>query len=115
MKHLIVVFTILYSQCQTFPIPSDQIIKYRVSSKYFNRQNNSSSSTDNSLFELLSKIHYGTKEPSTVVSEQVTTIANELHLEDISNDNKSNDGDATTAINSIANEYPEVISPYMYS
>lgn len=115
MKYFFVFFTLFLSQCQSFPIPSGQIIKYRVSSKYFNRQNDTSSSTDSSLYQLLSQIHYGTKEPSTseapstIVNEEVTTISNELHLEDISSDNKNNDGDVTTVINSITNEYPEVI------
>lgn len=117
MKYFLVLLTLLFSQYQSLPIPSGQIIKYRVSSKYFNRQNvtSSSSSSDNSLYQLLSQIHYGTKEPSiteapsTVENEQVTTIANELHLEDISSDNKNNDDDVTTVINSITNEYPEVI------
>lgn len=108
MRHFIVIFTLFLSQCQSLPIPAGQIIKYRVSSKYFNRQNDTSSSTDNSLYQLLSQIHYGTKdsltgeEPSTVVSEQVTTIANEIPLE-------QHEDVVTTVINDIANEYPEVI------
>lgn len=114
MKHFLVLFTLLFSQYQSLPIPTGQIIKYRVSSKYFNRPNDTSSSTDNSLYQLLSQMHYGTKEPSiteapTVENEKVTTTADKLHLEDISNDNKNNDGDVTTVINSITNEYPEVI------
>lgn len=112
MKQLFVIFTLFLSQYQTFPIPSGQIIKYRVSSKYFNRQNITSTSSDNSLYQLLSQIHYGpstSEVPATIVSEQVTTTANELYPEDSSNDNKNNDADVTTVINSITNEYPEVI------
>lgn len=104
MRHFIVIFTLFLSQCQSFPLPAGQIIKYRVSSKYFNRQNDTS---DNSLYQLLSQIHYGTKEPSTVVaSEQVTTIANELPLE-------QHKDAATTVINDITNEYPEVIFSFL--
>jgi hypothetical protein len=85
-----------------------------VSSKYFDRPIETQSSSDNSLYQLLSQIHYGPKEPSTneapsTVESEVTTTSNELHLEDIPSDNKNNDGDVTTVINSITNEYPEVI------
>lgn len=117
MKFLILFLSLLCSQCLSLPIPSGQVIKYRVSSKYFSRPNDTSSTADNSLYQLLSQIHYGPKEqptseaPSAIVSEEVTTLASELHLGDISSDNKSNDGDATTVMNGIANEYPEVIFP----
>lgn len=123
MRHLLLLFTLLLSHCQSFPLPAGQIIKYRVSSKYFSRPNGTSVAAENSssLYNLLTQIHYGdsssNKTPATV-DEQVTTTANELHpLSDGSNDNKNNnenndDGDVTTvtAINSIANESPEVIS-----
>lgn len=131
MKHLLLLFTFLLSQCQSFPLPAGQIIKYRVSSKYFNRPNGTSVAAENSssLYNLLTQIHYGdgsssnsNKAPSETsaitTNEQVTTTANELlpHSDDGSNDNKNNenndDGDVTTvtAINSITNESPEVIS-----
>lgn len=116
MRLLLILFTLLFSQCLSFPIPTGQIIKYRVSSKYFNRQNATASSTDNSLYQILSQMHYGTKEPSTIEppttlseSEQVSTVINESHPEDISDGNKNNDSDVTTVINSITNQYPEVI------
>ena len=112
MRHLLILFTLVLSQCKSFPLPAGQTIKYRVSSKYFNRLNNTSDTAvenSSSLYNLLSQIHFG---GNKVTDEQVTTIANELHLDDVvSNDNKSkynNDSDVTT-VTAITNESPEVI------
>lgn len=113
MRHLLILFTLVLSHCKSFPLPAGQVVKYRVSSKYFNRLNNTSAATavenSSSLYNLLSQIHYGgNKAPST---EQVTTIVNELHLDDVSNDNKSNDNNESdvTTVTAITNESPEVI------
>lgn len=106
MRHLLILFTLVLSQCKSFPLPAGQTIKYRVSSKYFNRANNTSATAvenSSSLYNLLSQIHFG---GNKVTDEQVTTIANELHLV-VSNDD-NNDSDVTTDA-AITNESPEVI------
>lgn len=63
----------------------------------------------------MSQIHYGGNKVTDEVpsTEQVTTIANELHL--VSNDNKSNDDNDSdvTTVEAITNESPEVIFPFL--
>lgn len=66
MRYLFILFALVISQCKSLPLPVGQIVKYRVSSKYFNRLNYTSVAAENSnsLYNLLSQIHYG-KEAST--------------------------------------------------
>lgn len=125
MKNLFIFLTLVLSQCKSYPLPAGQIIKYRVSSKYFNRLNDTSAAVtgenSNSLYNLLSQIHYGKTPMITTTTERGTTIVNELSTDDvttaISNVNKNNvvnddgDSDVTTVTETISNESPEVTFP----
>lgn len=65
MRHLVIIAIILQcvAKLHCLPLPgSGEIIKYRVSSKYFNRANGTTQNdghSKNSLYNLLSQIHYG--------------------------------------------------------
>ncbi|KAG5677426.1 hypothetical protein PVAND_007184 [Polypedilum vanderplanki] len=68
---LTILFTIVLNFCielKCLPLPSGQIIKYRVPSKYFNLKNE----TSNDLYNLLTKIHFG----DATTQSPVTTIQN---------------------------------------
>lgn len=68
------------------PVPVGQIIKYRVPSKYFNRDETSVGTTSstaegsNSLYSILSQIHFGGEK------EKVTKIAATTTISSISDD-----------------------------
>lgn len=60
----------------SLPFPAGQTVKYRVPSKYFNKSPESS----DSLYNLLTQIHYGGQPQS------LTPDLNDIQSEDISND-----------------------------
>lgn len=75
MKYSVIVVVALYSlTVSSYPIPAGQIIKYSLPSKYFNRSN----STANSLYDVLSQIHYGGKGDATSKVEQPVDQTTEL-------------------------------------
>lgn len=65
-----------------FPIPGQQVVKYRVSNKFFNTPNSNENSKQNSnaLYNLLSQIHYGgISQPNVIPID-----TNKIQTEDIS-------------------------------
>lgn len=94
---LIILFTIVLSCCielQSRPLPAGQIIKYRVSSKYFTRKNE----TSNELYNLLTQIHFGDATQTTAAATTIGNVQEETTTEEI-----------------ISNESPEVILCSNYS
>lgn len=83
------------------PLPAGQIVKYRVPTKYFNKQNETAQEGSSSLYSFLSQIHYGGSSPT------VTINTNEISSEDVTNENNAvPEGEATTGIST--NKSPEV-------
>lgn len=104
----------IISQCiislQSLPLPSDQIINYRVSSKYFNRPNGVTSPDEspNSLYSLLTQIHYGSKSDG---DNEVAPTSSTIQKDEIINNIDAVEAEAQTEMEStnVANELPEVI------
>jgi hypothetical protein len=76
----IIVFAIVLRCCielHALPLPAGQVIKYRVSSKYFSRNNATTSNehSRDSLYSLLTQIHYGdaAQQPQMTTIEPATT------------------------------------------
>jgi hypothetical protein len=90
-------FTQCYIELKSLPLPAGQVIKYRVSSKYFNRNN--VTSEDNSLYNLLTQIHYNGNQVSEVSTNN--------------NNNRESDGAATFDV--ATNEPPEVKNFFKFS
>lgn len=79
MKHLLLIGIILQFALiiKCGPLPGGPVV-YRVSNKYFNRPNGTSQNNTNSLYNLLSQIHYGG------ASQSIAIDTNEIQIEDIS-------------------------------
>lgn len=102
MKFLLfvtVVKFILYVDC--LPLPAGQIVKYRVPSKFFTQPNVTAQKGSDSLYNLLTQIHYGG------TSQTVTINPSLIQSEDFSADDKSTPEATTTAAS--PNEPLEVI------
>jgi hypothetical protein len=103
MRYFLLLSLFLHCNIQLFamPIPSDKIIKYRVSSKYFNRSNGTLTEEENSnsLYNLLTQIHFGGEG-----SNNSNDSNKDKHVEHVDKDKNSNDVTFTT----IANDHPEV-------
>ncbi|CRK95676.1 CLUMA_CG009134, isoform A [Clunio marinus] len=103
--HIFVFFihTILILEINSMPVslPSGQIL-YRVSSEYFKQPESHNKESSNSLYNLLTQIHYGG------TSQSVTISTSETQNEDISNDNMEvPKGEASTQKST--NEYPKAV------
>lgn len=105
MKYLLLLTVAIQiaSNANGLPLPAGQIVKYRVPSKYFNKENETAQESSSSLYDFLSQIHYGGSSPS------VTINTNEIQSEDVSN---SNDivPERATMTEKNASESPGVIS-----
>lgn len=112
MRHLLsLVVVALCNLCvQSYPLPAGQIIQYSVSSKYFNRDNS------NSLYNVLSQIHYGgnaVSSSATLPPQSVVEHAAETTTSTNSNENEMVKNDETTMTSMVmdvtnSNESPEV-------
>lgn len=81
------------------PLPAGQIVKYSVPSKFFNKPNVTIEESSDSLYNLLTQIHYGG------TSQTVTINSNLVQTEDVTKEEMSKvpEGETTTQ------ESPEVI------
>lgn len=80
------------------PFPAGQIVKYRVPSKYFNGPGETAQESSNSLYDLLTQIHYGGTSPT------VTTNVDAILSEDVASVPESE-----TSTENSTKESPEVI------
>lgn len=63
-----------------WPVPVGQIVKYRIPTKYFGKQN-ATAHEDNSLYNYLSLIHFGGAALTTV-----PVSINDIQVDDVSHD-----------------------------
>lgn len=90
----------LHADC--LPLPAGQIVKYRVPSKFFSKPNVTVQEGSDSLYNLLTQIHYGG------TSQTVTINPNLIQSEDISQDDMTVPETTTVNVSNISNESPEV-------
>lgn len=91
---LLLLLTVAFELANCLPIPAGQIVKYRVPNKFFASKNVTAPSASDSLYSLLTQIHYGGP------LQHIPVNLAEVQSEDVSRD----DIDTTT------NEYPEVFN-----
>lgn len=88
----------LFVDC--LPLPAGQIVKYRVPNKFFSQPNLTVQEGSDSLYNLLTQIHYGG------VSQTVAINPNLIQSEDASQDEMS---ESETTTGKTPEESPEVI------